>query len=89
MRPMPKGIAPAPTSVELAMIDLIKSAMERRGQTNSGLARATGISRPQLVDYLAGRKSMRVGELVAVCDALALDLASLAVEAEQNAQPHP
>lgn len=57
---------------ERALVAVLVAAMESRGMTQAELARRSGISAPQLNEFVKGKKLMRWWQVVALCRALGL-----------------
>lgn len=67
-----------PSTRELAVMARIATAADDRGLSQSDLARAAGISQPQVSRLIAGKKPVTLTELLPLLDAVGLDLASVA-----------
>lgn len=80
---MPSGTRRPPGRVERNLLVMLRQRVGKYGE-QSNLARAAGISQPQLSRYLAGKKSMPMTDLEAICEALHLSLVEVLREAERE-----
>lgn len=69
-----------PSTRELAVMARIAAAADVLGMTQSDLARAAGISQPQVSKLLAGKKPVTLTELLPLLGAVGLSLSEVADE---------
>jgi DNA-binding Xre family transcriptional regulator len=86
---MPRGTKSQPSEFTKYIADYISTFMEDNEIKKLPFSKIVGISRPQLVNMLQGKKHWDIDSLKAVCDALGIDIVKLVDLAERanNAPP--
>lgn len=86
---MPTGAKPEPSEFTKYIANYISAVIEERGIKKLHLAADVGISRPQLVNMLQGKKHWDLDNLKVVCDALGIDIVKLVQDAERSMNVPP
>lgn len=81
---MPTGAKPEPSEFTKYIANYISTVVEAREIKKLRLAADVGISRPQLVNMLQGKKHWDLDNLKVVCDHLGINMVKLVKDAEHS-----